>query len=212
MRTVCRLSLSLLVAATAGLVTPAALADALRLRYEATMGTLTAGFIDVAITADAQRYEVTGEAQSTGLLDLVKEFRSRFSAWGRLHQGEPQAEHYHYAQRDVNKEKQVTVEKGQVTYVRNGEKRPTTAVQPGIDLVAALWVVEDCARLRDVHTGRNLYQFNLLEQSAEGCRFNVKSEDRESDVEIFYAERGGRRVPSLIRSSGVFDGELHLTE
>ena len=187
-------------------------AKSVELHYMAYMGTAEAGEIRLSIDVTGVEYVVQGEAVSLGLMELIKALRARFTAKGTLSAGSPHPTSYEYHHRDNSKERLVTVANGEVTYRKNGEQRPNETVQPGIDLVSALWMAPPCSDLVNVHTGRSLYVFSLTEGTGDQCAFRVVSEDETFDVAIKYGHRGGLRVPVSISSTGFFAGEIRLTE
>jgi hypothetical protein len=187
-------------------------AKSIELHYMAYMGTAEAGEIRLSIDVTGAEYVVQGEAMSLGLMELIKALRARFTAKGRVSGGSPQPTSYEYHHRDNSKERLVTVANGEVTYRKNGEQRPNQPVQPGIDLVSALWMSPPCTDLGNVHTGRSLYVFSLTEGSGDRCTFKVVSDDETFEVAIQYGNRAGLRVPVSISSTGFFAGEVRLIE
>lgn len=187
-------------------------AKSIELHYMAYMGTAEAGEIRLSIDVTGAEYVVQGEAMSLGFMELVMALRARFTAKGKVSAGHPAPTSYEYHHRDNSKERLVTVANGEVTYRKNGEQRPNEPVQPGIDLVSALWMSPPCNALGNVHTGRSLYVFSLTEGSGNQCTFKVVSDDETFDVAIKYGNRGGLRVPVSISSTGFFAGEVRLIE
>lgn len=187
-------------------------AKSIELHYMAYMGTAEAGEIRLSIDVTGAEYVVQGEAASLGLMELIKALRARFSAKGTVSDGRPRPVSYEYHHRDNSKERLVTVANGEVTYRKNGEQRPNETVQPGIDLVSALWMSPPCSDLGNVHTGRSLYVFSLTEGSGDQCTFRVVRKDETFDVAIRYGNRGGLRVPVSISATGFFAGEILLLE
>ncbi len=192
-----------------------ALANPVTLRYDAFVGMAHAGEITIELRRDERTYAVRGDARSRGLMELLKDTRGWFAARGRIELGEPQLDVYEYYQKDNSKERFISVSGGEVTYVKNGRARPPSPAHTGTDLVTALWVVQDCASLGDVHTGRRGYRFALQNDADGVCQFTVAEDDSSEepfDLDVEYGQRHGVRVPISIRSGGVWPGELRLVD
>ena len=183
------------------------------LRYDAFLGSTRAGVVKVALTRDGDRYAVRGEAKSKGLMETLKSLKARFSASGTLADGEPHPERYEYYQKDNSKERLISVRDGEVSYQKNGEVRPTRPALPGMDMVTALWVAEDCHSVNEVHTGRSAYHFSVLAASPNECHYRVEEEDEEPfELAIRYGQRDGVRVPLLISSKGGWGGQIRIRD
>ncbi len=193
----------------------AAHAQSVVLKYDAFVGPAHAGVIVVEVEAEGGAYEVRGRARSKGLMEFFKETRGWFSVRGRLTPDGPQTDFYEYYDKDRERERYITVAGSDVTYVKNGQRRANEPRLPGSDLVTALWIVDECAALDDVHTGRDGYAFTLKEDGGGFCRFEVQENDEDEppfELRVDYGQRGGRRVPVDIRSGGGWAGRLTLVE
>ncbi len=208
-----RLCIGLTVLASLGLGTVNA--QPATLRYDAYVGMAHAGVINVVVERDEQSYLVRGDAESRGLMELIKATRGWFSANGHFKDGTLHPDKYEYYQKDSGKEKFVSVTDGQVKYIRDGRERDLTDAPIGTDLVSALWASSECSAIAQVHTGRSGYAFMLLDEAESVCHFSVQEDDEDEvpfEVDIEYGERQGLRVPIVIRSTGGWAGRLQLVE
>lgn len=189
------------------------------LTYEASIAGAPAGVATVAIARSPQRYRIAGQARATGLLDAFNPWRARFWSTGDMIDSVPTPRTYRYVERGRDKRRDVTVDEGLLTVIKNGKQRPTRPALPGLDVLTALFVEPRCTAALPLHTGRHGYQLSiqppLADQTttANRCKYQVIDEDQDSfAAELQFGPAAGYRVPTRITVSGTLSGSMQLTD
>lgn len=202
------------------------------LNYDAYMGNAKAGAAVIRLSKTDEGYEVSGTAQSLGLLESLKRWRARFASIGRYICGVPRMLSYRLLETDDRKRREVAIDNGELTEIKNGKRRPTRPALPGRDVLTALFVDGRCESYMQMHTGRHGYDLRLEQAlAADGsalpadmsagvdtadvaaCRYRITDEDDDHiTAEIRFTQRHGFRVPQSIEARGFLAGRLVLTD
>jgi len=190
------------------------------LGYDAFVAGTKVGGAEVKIEKDDSRYAISGKAWTIGVLSFVTQWQSMFSATGRFTGQSPINEGYRFIERARDKVKELLLQNGTLTYVKNGHVRsPQTPTS--LDLLSALFVSRDCASAGDeVHNGKDPYTLKLTGRESlsaasggatERCSFELSNEDNERiDATVWLGQINGLTVPVRLDVTGALEGTLKL--
>ncbi len=194
-------------------------AHATTLDYDAYLSGTRVGGAEVTIERADNTYVIQGKAWAEGLFKWVTQWRSLFSANGRLENGAPVAEGYSLTERARDKVKELSLQDGNLTYVKNGKPRTPVAPTSKLDLLSALFLPNGCDTSADIHNGKD--QFFLTLTRAETatavpgaslrCEFDVRDQDQQRiKAVVWLGERDGFTVPVQLDLAGALEGTLKL--
>jgi hypothetical protein len=194
-------------------------AHATTLDYDAYMAGARVGGAEIIIERADDSYVIKGKAWAEGLFKWLTEWRSLFSASGRLENGSPVAEGYSLIERARNKVKELSLKDGALTYVKNGKLRTPQAPTSKMDLLSALFLPNGCDTSADIHNGKDQYTLTLkhaqVATSMPGatlrCEFEVRDEDQQKiQAVVWLGERDGLTIPVQLDLAGALEGTLKL--
>ena len=188
-------------------------ATAATLEYEAHLSGVPVGTATLIITTDDSAYRIAGNAVAGGVAHLFSNWRSDFTARGRLSAGKPLLLSYAYAEQEKKKHRALRVSDGRVDQVKDGQVRPSHEVPPGTDILTAFFLQGDCWRERRLHTGRFSYRISGRPTSEpDTCHFVISDDDGDrTRVRVRFGEHEGYRVPVRITArSGLLRGSVSL--
>ncbi|MCX7065120.1 MAG: DUF3108 domain-containing protein [Proteobacteria bacterium] len=190
------------------------------LGYDAFVAGAKVGGAEVKIDKDDARYAISGTAWSIGVLNFVTRWQSMFTATGRFADQSPVNDGYRFIERTRDKVKELFLQNGKLTYVKNGHVRsPQTPTS--LDLLSALFVSRDCGSTgAEVHNGKDPFTLKLtgresLPESRDGaterCSFELSNEDNERiDATVWLGQIDGLTVPIRLDVTGALEGTLKL--
>jgi Protein of unknown function (DUF3108) len=214
--------LLLLLIGAAGIVGAAPTFATTTLDYDAFLGDAKIGEAQITVQRSADRYQISGEARAVGVMELVTQWRSLFTAAGHVDSGHPVVQEFSLIERARNKIKEIFLSDGKVTYKKNGRTRAPRNPSDGLDLLSALFVDQDCD-IGTVHNGKDSYRLRLrqrteLEVTArEGkptvrCSFDVTDEDDEEiRAEVWLGPVGEMLVPLRLDIRGALEGSVRVS-
>lgn len=183
------------------------------LRYHAYLAGAPVGDATITIAMVGDRYQVVGDARSTGVLERFSKWRNRFAANGVLDDAGSHPQAFYYTERNRRKVRDVAVRDGTLHVTKNGKQRPEREAPDGQDVVSALFVSPYCRDEHVLHTGRYTYQLERLETDGAGCRYRVTDEDDDSfDIELQLTRVDGLLVPGKITVHAWLTGSVELVE
>jgi hypothetical protein len=218
--TMLRLTGMLLLAAASA----AATAGGAPLQYGAFFAGAQVGRAEIRVDLNADGYEIAGEAWALGVLRTATQWRSDFSASGRIDEGTVVPEAYQFSSTRRGKYTRKTqVTDGHVETFRNGRRRDKGEAPAGLDVLTALFFAQDCATLDVLHTGTSIYQLEFKNRRVpepgervdyiERCEFEVIDEDGDGyRVDVQIGELNGHRIPLRIDVGGFITGSVRLLE
>ncbi|NJN52691.1 MAG: DUF3108 domain-containing protein [Gammaproteobacteria bacterium] len=177
------------------------------------------GGAEITIERDADVYQISGKAWAEGLFKWLTEWRSLFTATGRVENGSPVAEGYSLTERARNKVKELSLQDGNLTYVKNGKSRTPSAPTTKMDLLSALFLPNGCNTSGDIHNGKDQFSLTLTRAdtatSVPGaslrCEFDVRDEDQQRITAVVWlGEVEGLTVPVQLDLAGALEGTLKL--
>src|SRR5262245_16752965 len=192
--------------------------------YVATVSGARVGEARVTVTEAEGHYLIRGRAWSVGLLEMLSGFRSWFFARGRIVDGQPLVDVYQMSQRDRSRSRELRVEAGRVTEIRDGRAKPDRDAPDGLDMLSALFLPGGCAATTGFHTGKHAYVLELLSAvpanvqggevySGDALRceyFVTDDEDDRSRATVWLADVGGLTIPVRAELSGAMNAGLFL--
>lgn len=190
------------------------------LEYDAFVAGTKVGGAAVKIEKDDARYAISGKAWTIGVLSFVTQWQSMFSATGRFEDQSPINDGYRFIERARDKVKELFLQDGALTYVKNGQVRsPRTPTS--LDLLSALFVARDCASAgAEVHNGKDPYTLKLTGRESfsvarsgatERCSFELSNQDNERiDATVWLGQVDGLTVPVRLDVTGALEGTLKL--
>ena len=184
------------------------------LRYAAYLGGVNIGFAEVKLSVNASTYRISGTARTIGLWDRFQQWRARFGADGTLSTADPTPLRFSSTQTTQSKQREILVTGGVLHVTKNHKQRSPRPALPGMDMLTALFLLAPCRQHLQVHTGRDGYEFHLVEQvGALSCRYDVRSdEDRDYEMRIEYERNQQHHLPRRIDISGQLSGYLILED
>jgi hypothetical protein len=189
------------------------------LDYEAYMGDTKVGEAQVSIDLGESGYQISGKAQSTGLLSLFSKWRSLFDIRGLFgFGGEPVASAYQVTEESGGKNKHIVYAGDQVHVTKNGKARNPRPLPAGTDFWSLLFLSEDCGDARLVHDGKDIWEVTPQhsEELLDGrryCEFELVDEDQErSTAAVWIEEIGALKVPVQVKLDGAMRGTFRLID
>ncbi len=207
----------------AGLLLIAAVSSSLQARevtqldYLADARGLSAGTVQVRVIREGERYEIHGEAEATGVFELLSAWRSWFRVSGRTTSGLPVAHFYEHFESNRSRTKTVKVIDGVTEYARNGEARAATQATALIDVFSLIFVHGQCDEAFRAHSGRMGYDIvrtsRKVTESRETCVYSVlDDEDVRFNAIILIENVSGVRAPVELDFSGYQLGRFRLQD
>ena len=189
------------------------------LDYSAYLGATKVGEAQVTIDLQDSGYQISGKAQSTGLLGLFSKWRSLFNIRGLFaFGGKPVASEYQFSEESGGKNKQIVYQGDQVHVTKNGKARNPRPLPAGTDFWSLLFLSESCESARLVHDGKDLWEVTPRhsEKLADGrsyCEFELVDEDEERSVaSVWLKTIGELKVPVQVELQGAMRGTFKLTD
>jgi hypothetical protein len=194
-------------------------ANAMLLDYSAYVGQTKVGEAQVSIDLRESGYQISGEAQSTGLMGLFSKWSSLFNIRGLFaFGGKPVASEYQVSEQSGGKNKQIVYQGDQVHVSKNGKARHPRPLPAGTDFWSLLFLSDNCDDASLVHDGKDLWEVTPKhsERLADGrsyCEFELVDEDQErSTVAIWLKDIGELKVPVQLEFQGAMRGTFKLTD
>lgn len=183
------------------------------LRYRAYVAGALVGDATVTVAMVDDRYQVVGDARSTGVLKGFSEWHNRFAAHGVLDAAGSRPREFYYTERNRRKVRDVAVRDGTLHVSKNGKQRPERAAPDGRDVLSALFVSPHCRDDHVLHTGRYVYRLQRLEHDGESCRYRVTDEEDDSfEIDLELTRLNGLVVPGRIVVHAWLTGSVELME
>lgn len=183
------------------------------LRYHAYAAGALVGDATISVAMVGGRYQVVGDARSTGVLKSFSKWHNRFAARGEVDAGGSRPQEFYYTERNRRKVRDVAVRDGTLHVTKNGKQRPEREAPDGRDVLSALFVSPHCRDDHHLHTGRYIYELQRLEHDGESCRYRVTDEDDDSfEIDLELTRVNGLVVPGRIIVHAWLSGTLELQE
>jgi len=183
------------------------------LRYQAYVAGALVGDATITVAIMGDRYQVVGDARSTGVLKRFSKWQNRFAAHGVLDDAGSSPRAFYYTERNRSKVRDVAVRDGTLHVTKNGKQRAEREAPDGHDVLSALFVSPRCDEARLLHTGRYLYRLERLEYDGESCRYRVTDEDDDSyEIELQLTRVNGLLVPGRIVVHAWLTGSVELAD
>lgn len=195
-------------------------AVATTLDYDAYLGGTKVGGAEVVIERAEDSYQIRGKAWAEGFFRWLTQWRTHFSAMGHFVGGTPIGEAYSLIELAKNKVKEVSLENGEVTYVKNGKAKQTPAPVSKLDFITALFLpTNSCDATYQLHSGKDEYSVRLTRSETlsteDGanlrCDFEVRDQnDERIDASVWLGVIDGVTVPIRLDLKGAVEGTLKL--
>ncbi len=205
-------------------------ATGLNMKYEAFIAGVNAGEANLLLTRENDSYRVEGTARSKGLWESIQQWRAEYSIDGKLlssvAQGSgpatlPVPGHFYSLQTTPKKRREIHIEDGVLSEIKNHNVRDPRPAQTGYDLLSALFFLPACHASARVHTGRDGYEFTRVEGVAgqpsdqdtdpQLCNYAVVDEGGQRyKLGLTHGQYAGFSVPATILVRGPLPGRMVL--
>lgn len=174
-----------------------------------------AGTAQVQVRRDGNRYQISGDAEATGVIGFFSRWNSWFSVIGRTESGMPLVETYAHVESNRSRVKEVRIADGMVSYVRNGEAREPTEIPAMVDLFSLIFVLAECQEAVRAFTGRIGFDAQLVnlevDEQGERCDYSVvDDEDDRYDAQVWIKTVNGVRALSRLKIEGYARGDFRI--
>ena len=180
-------------------------AGAKDLHYDARVGWLDAGTIDITFTREGASYELSGSVRVRGAIAQLLRWRGWFAATGQFDGDWPQTDAYLWME-DSRGEREMLLSHGTRT-VLHGSHRDSEELEgpPGSDIMSVLFLAPHCLDGAMVHDGEDPYRIHL----SRSARIEIKQRPPwysgaglRCDYDFRYRDGSTRRVSLWV-------GEVH---
>ncbi len=197
-----------------------------KLVYDARVGWIEAGSIEMIANRTADRFYIAGSVETKGVIRRLIKWRGSFSAVGSIVDGEPEGEAYLLLE-EKGDEREILLAANKKTVIYSNN-RPTQIMDHpgGNDLMSSLFLGRHCFERRVVHDGEDPYELELNRISTTEifepkpyyrgattrCDYQYAYKERVRRVSVWVADVEGVSRPVRIRVRVPFrpDGVLRL--
>lgn len=182
--------------------------------YDARVGFLKAGRLEVNMTLSKGRYELFGDVRTSGAIERFFRWRGKFAAVGFMVEEKPRTRAYLLFEERKNSRKVTLAAHGKTTIHRPAGASREVQYPRGSDLMSVLFLTDHCFDAAWVHDGEDAYEVLLTASrktfvdqgrahfrgSTQLCRYRfiyLSGEKRRLDV--WLGRYGDRQVPVRIR-------------
>jgi len=188
--------------------------DTHSLVYDARVGFLSAGTLEVNMLLSDGRYEMFGDVGTSGAIERFFRWRGKFAAVGFMVEEIPRTRAYLLFEERKNSRKVTLAAHGKTTIHRPAGASREVQYPRGSDLMSVLFLTDHCFNSAWVHDGEDAYEVILrtsrqtkVEQGrayfrgpAEQCRYRFHyDKDEERGLDVWLGLDAGRLVPVRLR-------------
>ena len=188
--------------------------DTHALVYDARVGFLSAGTLEVNMLLSDGRYEMFGDVRTSGAIERFFRWRGKFAAVGFMVEESPRTRAYLLFEETKSARKVTLAAHGRTTIHRPAGASREVQYQRGSDLMSVLFLTNHCFNSAWVHDGEDAYEVILrtsrqtkVEQGrayfrgrAEQCRYRFRyGKDEERGLDVWLGLDDDRLVPVRIR-------------
>ena len=188
--------------------------DTHALVYDARVGFLSAGTLEVNMLLSDGRYEMFGDVRTSGAIERFFRWRGKFAAVGFMVEESPRTRAYLLFEETKSARKVTLAAHGRTTIHRPAGASREVQYPRGSDLMSVLFLTNHCFNSAWVHDGEDAYEVILrtsrqtkVEQGrayfrgrAEQCRYRFRyGKDEERGLDVWLGLDDDRLVPVRIR-------------
>ncbi len=182
--------------------------------YDARIGFLSAGTLEVNMVLSKGRYELFGDVRTSGAIERFFRWRGKFAAVGFMVEEKPRTRAYLLFEERKSSRMVTLAAHGKTTIHRPAGKSREVQYPRGSDLMSVMFLTDHCFDSAWVHDGEDAYEVVLtssrkrsLDQgrayfrgSTQLCRYRFNYEKGEQrGLDVWLGQHGDRRVPVRIR-------------
>ncbi|MCH2337610.1 MAG: DUF3108 domain-containing protein [Pseudomonadales bacterium] len=188
--------------------------DTHALVYDARVGFLSAGTLEVNMLLSDGRYEMFGDVRTSGAIERFFRWRGKFAAVGFMVEESPRTRAYLLFEETKSARKVTLAAHGRTTIHRPAGASREVQYPRGSDLMSVLFLTNHCFNSAWVHDGEDAYEVILrtsrqtkVEQGrayfrgrAEQCRYRFRyGKDEARGLDVWLGLDDDRLVPVRIR-------------
>ena len=188
--------------------------DTHALVYDARVGFLSAGALEVNMLLSDGRYEMFGDVRTSGAIERFFRWRGKFASVGFMVEESPPTRAYLLFEETKSSRKVTLAAHGRTTIHRPAGASREVQYPRGSDLMSVLFLTDHCFNSAWVHDGEDAYEVILktsrqtkVEQGrtyfrgrAEQCRYRFRyGKDEERGLDVWLGLDDDRLVPVRIR-------------
>ena len=188
--------------------------DTHALVYDARVGFLSAGTLEVNMLLSDGRYEMFGDVRTSGAIERFFRWRGKFAAVGFMVDESPRTRAYLLFEETKSARKVTLAAHGRTTIHRPAGASREVQYPRGSDLMSVLFLTNHCFNSAWVHDGEDAYEVILrtsrqtkVEQGrayfrgrAEQCRYRFRyGKDEARGLDVWLGLDDDRLVPVRIR-------------
>lgn len=188
--------------------------DTHALVYDARVGFLSAGTLEVNMLLSDGRYEMFGDVRTSGAIERFFRWRGKFAAVGFMVEESPRTRAYLLFEETKSSRKVTLAAHGRTTIHRPAGASREVQYPRGSDLMSVLFLTNHCFNSAWVHDGEDAYEVILrtsrqtkVEQGrayfrgrAEQCRYRFRyGKDEARGLDVWLGLDDDRLVPVRIR-------------
>lgn len=188
--------------------------DTHALVYDARVGFLSAGTLEVNMLLSDGRYEMFGDVRTSGAIERFFRWRGKFAAVGFMVEESPRTRAYLLFEETKSARKVTLAAHGRTTIHRPAGASREVQYPRGSDLMSVLFLTDHCFNSAWVHDGEDAYEVILktsrqtkVQQGrtyfhgrAEQCRYRFRyGKDEERGLDVWLGLDDDRLVPVRIR-------------
>ena len=188
--------------------------DTHALVYDARVGFLSAGTLEVNMLLSDGRYEMFGDVRTSGAIERFFRWRGKFAAVGFMVEESPRTRAYLLFEETKSARKVTLAAHGRTTIHRPAGASREVQYPRGSDLMSVLFLTDHCFNSAWVHDGEDAYEVILrtsrqtkVEQGrayfrgrAEQCRYRFRyGKDEARGLDVWLGLDDDRLVPVRIR-------------
>ena len=188
--------------------------DTHALVYDARVGFLSAGTLEVNMLLSDGRYEMFGDVRTSGAIERFFRWRGKFAAVGFMVEESPRTRAYLLFEETKSARKVTLAAHGRTTIHRPAAASREVQYPRGSDLMSVLFLTNHCFNSAWVHDGEDAYEVILrtsrqtkVEQGrayfrgrAEQCRYRFRyGKDEARGLDVWLGLDDDRLVPVRIR-------------
>tara|TARA_B100001146_G_C16051502_1_gene378084 strand:+ start:105 stop:818 length:714 start_codon:yes stop_codon:yes gene_type:complete len=126
--------------------------------YDARVGFLSAGTLEVNMTLSKGRYELFGDVRTSGAIERFFRWRGKFAAVGFMVEEMPRTRAYLLFEERKNSRKVTLAAHGKTTIHRPSAVSREVQYPQGSDLMSVLFLTDHCFDAAWVHDGEDAYE------------------------------------------------------
>ena len=187
------------------------------LRYDAQVAWISAGTLEISVSRDGDRYEMSGLVATSRAMDRFLRWQGRFAATGRFDGAFPVTDAYLLLEDDGETRQVLLAYRDKTTSHATDRDSEEVPSPPGSDLMSVTFLAPHClSHGTPVHDGDDLYRIDLVraealvpvagraedwrEVAVRRCDYRFRKLGRRARrVSIWAGVVNGREVPVRIR-------------